>query len=154
MTGKEDPCSADKKQEDGQQPDEQKQSGQQQSCQCQQQGQEPQAQEKDPKQQQQKEKPADSDGGQNSGEFNDQEIARLLLVMEESLSLLLVRAQQGIFSSQYQSMIAGFLKDSEKNQRNMRDLMQRHGWLKPEPAKKCEFEQLLQTYKDSAPPTL
>jgi len=91
---------------------------------------------------------------QNQDDFDDKEIARLLLMMEESLSSLMIHSETEIFSSSLQLMVAGFLKDSEKNQRTLRDLMQRHGWFQPSPAGKNEYEQLIQSYKDTAPPVL
>lgn len=96
-------------------------------------------------------------GGETAGgdsEFNDRELARLLLVIEESLSGLLNQAVMESFSGPLQSMLDGFTKESVNNRREIRDLMVRHGWFKPEPAKKSEFEKLLQEYKNSAPPVL
>lgn len=90
----------------------------------------------------------------NDGSLNDREMAILLLSMEESLCRSYQDADNHAFSSSLESLLASFNQSSDKNRRNLRDLITRHGWLSPQPAKREDFDKAIQKSGEAPPPVV
>ncbi|MGM9920661.1 MAG: hypothetical protein ACI33O_05395 [Bhargavaea sp.] len=91
---------------------------------------------------------------QNDGSLNDKEMAILLLRMEEQLCHLYQEADNETYSSKLESLLSSFLQNSNSNRRNLRDLITRHGWMKPEAAKRQDYETVIKKFEGSAPPVV
>ncbi|MCM3087734.1 hypothetical protein [Bhargavaea ginsengi] len=90
----------------------------------------------------------------NDGSLNDREMAILLLSMEESLCRSYQDADNHAFSTKLASLLASFNQSSDKNRRNLRDLVTRHGWLSPQPAKREDFDKAIQKSGEAPPPVV